>query len=358
MKRKSIAVSGVMIGCLLMAIGFIGLKLGSVGSKTDFMNNWHAAYRPFLYTGVILTIVCIVYGNYYWGQKREKWIPYLMIVPAMIALLIFVLYPIFNVIYLSLFKGSVLKPTKEFVGFSNYISMFGKSTFQISVRNTFVYAVAFVLLTMIFSLLLALWLFDNRLINKICQTIVFTPHLIATVSCAFIWRWVFDFNSYGLLNTFLSLFGVDPVPWLESSKYALGCITVMNTWKNVGYYSLIFVAAMKSIPEEIHDAAKLDGAVGLRRFLKITLPLISPQIFFSLVLLTIGSFNIFDSVNAMTGGGPASSTEVIARFIYRFAFQNNNSLGLGCAAAVFLMALQAVMTVLYFSLLEKKVHYQ
>lgn len=358
MKQKRLAVSVVSFGFVLVLIGFIGLKLGSVQKKTDFMVAWNSIYTPFLYTGIVFIIGGMIWGNCICGQKREKWVPYLLITPTIIALLLFVVYPIINVIYLSFFKGNALKPTKEFVGVTNYISMFEKPAFRSATRNTFVYAFIFVLLTIAISLLMAAWLFDSRPINKLSQTVIFTPQLIATVSCAFIWRWVFDHNSYGLLNTFLSIFGIDPIPWLESSKYALGCIIAMNVWRNLGYYTLIFIAAMKSVPEEIYDAAKLDGATGKKCFIKITLPLISPQIFFSLVMLTISSFNVFDSINAMTAGGPGTSTEVIARYIYMFAFQNTNTLGLGCSAAVFLMCIQMFMTLLYFRLLEKRIHYQ
>lgn len=134
-------------------------------------------------------------------------------------------------------------------------------------------------------------------------------------------------------------------------------IIAMNVWKNIGYYTLILIAAMKNIPAEIFEAATLDNASKTKCFFRITLPLISPQLFVTLILLTIGSFNVFDSVNAMTEGGPGSSTEVIARFIYLFAFGNVNSLGLGCAAAVFLMFIQLALTAVYFKVLAGRVHY-
>lgn len=355
MKRQACASAFSVLGLILLMAGYIGCKMRGLGQLPLFLNTLGESGGLFIAAGALLIMAGAAVGNYY---CKACWKPYLLILPAMAFLLIFVLYPILNVIYLSFFKGSVLNPAKEFVGLKNYISMFNKTAFQTAVRNTLLYAISLVILVIFLSMLMARWLFENRKLNKICQTAIFTPHLIATVSCAFIWRWIMDFNSYGLLNTALGIFGIAPVAWLESSDTALLSVIVMNTWKNIGYYTLIMIAAMKSIPAEIYEAAELDNASGTKRFFRITLPMISPQLFFILVLMTIGSFNVFDSVNAMTGGGPGSSTEVIARFIYLFAFKNNNTLGLGCSAAVFLMSLQLVMTVLYFKLLEKRVHYQ
>lgn len=359
---RRLAAAGAVLGLLLMLAGALLIKLSSLSALPDhaLLRGVLAGRKVILILGAALTGASVYAGNIaVQGRRRlSGFFPYLLILPAMIFLVLFVLYPILNVIYMSFFKGSVLNPTKSFVGLKNYMALANKSAFIISVRNTFFYAVFFVSLVVLFALLMAVWLFDDRKLNKFAQTAIFTPHLIATVSCAFIWRWIMDFNDYGLLNTVLGIFGVAPVPWLESSKTAMWAIIIMNVWKNIGYYALILIAAMKSIPAEIYEAAILDNASRTKRFFRITLPMISPQLFVTLILLTIGSFNVFDSVNAMTQGGPGSSTEVIARFIYLFAFGNANSLGQGCAAAVFLMSIQLVLTAAYFRLLARRVHYQ
>lgn len=364
-EKKSIrrfASLGSALGVVMMIGGALLIKLSSLSKIPDHMllQGLLACRTAIVALGAVVTGVSVYLGNVavQGSRKARAFFPYLLIMPALIFLVLFVLYPILNVVYMSFFKGSVLNPTKSFVGLKNYTALMNKSAFVISVKNTFFYAVFFVTLVVLFSLLMAVWLFDDRKLNKFAQTAIFTPHLIATVSCAFIWRWIMDFNDYGLINTVLGVFGVAPVPWLESSKTAMWAIIVMNVWKNIGYYALILIAAMKSIPAEIYEAAILDNASKTKRFFKITLPMISPQLFVTLILLTIGSFNVFDSVNAMTQGGPGSSTEVIARFIYLFAFGNANSLGQGCAAAVFLMSIQLVLTAAYFKLLARRVHYQ
>lgn len=358
---KVLAAAGSALGALLILGGALLIKIAGISDIpcTGFFGVLLGGRYILIALGILLGIasVCLGSGTVEGGLQKKRYFPYLLIAPAMVFLVIFVLYPILNVVFLSFFRGSVQNPTKEFVGIRNYVALSEKSQFVISVKNTFFYAAVFVVLVIVCSLLMALWLFDDRKINKFSQTAVFTPHLIATVSCAFIWRWIMDFNEYGVLNTALGLFGIAPVPWLESSRTAMWAIIIMNVWKNIGYYALILIAAMKNIPAEIFEAAVLDNASRTKRFFKIILPMISPQLFVTLILLTIGSFNVFDSVNAMTEGGPGSSTEVIARFIYLFAFGNVNSLGQGCAAAVFLMSIQLVLTAAYFKLLARRVHY-
>lgn len=132
----------------------------------------------------------------------------------------------------------------------------------------------------------------------------------------------------------------------------------MNVWKAIGYYALIILSALKSIPNEIYEAARLDNSSPAKTFFRITLPMLTPQLFFLLITITIGSFKVFDSMRIMTNGGPGTSTQVITMFIYNYAFVRNNSLGIGAAAGVVLMAIMMVVTLIYFRLLEKRVHYQ
>ena len=211
---------------------------------------------------------------------------------------------------------------------------------------------------MIFSLLLAQWMFKDRKINSIAQTVFFTPHLVAGVSAGFIWSWLMSSQSYGLFNSVLNSLGLPGVRWLDDSSTAMLSIIIMNTWKSIGYYSLIIMSSMKSIPTEIYEAARLDNSTGIKTFFKITLPMISPQLFFLLITITTGSFKVFDSVRIMTNGGPGDSTRVLSMYIYDYAFQRNNTLGYACAAGVVMLLIMVVITVIDFAFVEKKVHYQ
>ncbi len=290
---------------------------------------------------------------------RGYLLSYAMIAPAIAFLLVFVVYPMFHIIELSLYKGNATNPYKEFVGLANYESIFFvKIDFLEALKNTAVYTGFIVVILVFMALLFALWMFEDRKINKVAQTAFFTPHLVASVSCAFIWSWLFNSDTYGLFNSILKSLGQAPINWLGSTRTAMASIITMNVWKGIGYYALIILSALKAIPPEIYEAARLDDASRLKTFWKITLPMLSPQLFFLLVTITIGSFKVFDSVRLMTGGGPGTSTQVISLYIYNYAFQRNNTLGVGSAAGVVLMIILIVVTLIDFKGLEKRVHYQ
>lgn len=293
-------------------------------------------------------------------RKLKEWgISYLMILPAIVFLLIFTVYPVINIIRLSFYRGNALKPMKEFVGLDNYRQIFlVKTDFLTSLKNTGIYTLAIVVILITLALLFALWMQADRKINNAAQVMIFTPHLIASISCAFIWTWLFNKNDYGLFNTILGWFHIPTQNWLSDSNLAMGCVITMNVWKSIGYNALIIMASLKSIPAEINEAAMLDQATPFGKFFKITLPLLSPQLFLLLITITTGSFKVFDSMRIMTNGGPGDSTRVISMYIYDYAFQRNNTLGIASAAGVVLMVVLILVTLLYFKGLEKKVHYQ
>lgn len=288
----------------------------------------------------------------------EKLKPYFLVAPAMAFLLVFTFYPMVNLVYLSFFDYNLVNPNKKFVGWKNYRTLlFVKRDFIIALQNTAVYTVAVVFFLILLSLLFALWFQKDSRLNRFAQTAVFTPHLIAMLSVAMIWSWIMDQNSYGLLNAVLGIFNIPPLRWLNSSSTAMLSVVIVSVWKSIGYYALIILSALKAIPTEIYEAAELDNAPKVRVFFKITLPLLSPQLFFLLITITIGSFKVFDTIRIMTGGGPGSSTDVISFYIYRYAFQHFR-IGYASAAGTILMIILMVMTAIYFAVLSKRVHYQ
>lgn len=292
-------------------------------------------------------------------QLRQHIISYLMILPAIAFLSVFVIYPMLHLIQLSLYTGNANNPYKKFVLFENFRQiLFVKPDFMIAVRNTAVYTVSMVVLLIFFAVIFALWMYKDRAINRVAQTVFFTPHLVATISCAFIWSWLYNSNSYGLFNSILALFGINPIRWLDTTDTAMLSVIIMNIWKGIGYYALIVMSALKAIPVEIYEAAKLDNASPLKVFFKITLPMLSPQLFFMLITITTGSFKVFDSIRIMTNGGPGRSTQVMTMYIYDYAFQRNNTLGIGAAAGVVLMLILFLITILDFKGFERRVHYQ
>ena len=234
----------------------------------------------------------------------------------------------------------------------------GATDFLAALKNTAYYTVMELVLTIVLAVVFGVWMQRDRKINRVAQTVFFTPHLVASISCAFIWTWLYNKNDYGLFNTVLGFFGIPYQSWLNDSKLAMNCVIVMNVWKSIGYYALIILAALKSIPTEIYEAAKLDNASPTKVFFKITLPMLSPQLFFLLITITTGAFKVFDSMRIMTNGGPGDSTRVLCMYIYDYAFQRSNTLGIGAAAGVVLMIILILVTLLDFKGLERKVHYQ
>ncbi|MBD2868877.1 carbohydrate ABC transporter permease [Paenibacillus arenilitoris] len=281
--------------------------------------------------------------------------PYLMIAPAMAGIFLFVLYPVVFLGYLSLYDYNLMNKAKsKFIGFDNFAEIFSREDFYKSLSNTVFYTAGVVILTLLLSLLLAVWLGKKSKFNVFVQAGIFTPHVVSIVSIALVWLWMMEPN-LGFLNYVLKAFGLPTSEWLQSSKSALMSVILVSVWQGIGYYVLILVAALQSISPSIYEAAALDNASKLRTFWKITLPMISPQLFFILVIMTIGSFKVFDTVKVMTGGGPNNATNTLVYYIYE---NRTTNIGYASATGVVLMAIIALLTFVYFRLLSRKVHYQ
>ncbi|MEK3872422.1 MULTISPECIES: carbohydrate ABC transporter permease [unclassified Paenibacillus] len=285
----------------------------------------------------------------------EKLRPYVLIAPAMAGIGLFVIYPVAYLVYLSFFKYNLMnKARSKFIGLDNFEQILTRGDFYKALGNTAVYTLGVVVLTMALSLLIAVWLNRKTRINALVQAGIFTPHIVSIVSIALVWLWLMD-PDQGLLNFVLRTFGLPPSEWLQSSGTALFSVIIVSVWQSVGYYALIIVAALQSVPPSIYEAAALDNASRFKVFWKITLPMISPQLFFILIIMTIGSFKVFDTVKIMTGGGPNDATNTLVYYIYGFRTTN---IGYSAATGTVLMAIIGVLTFIYFRLLAKKVHYQ
>lgn len=282
-------------------------------------------------------------------------IPYLMIAPAIIILGIFVIYPIAYMIYLSFFEWDLMKD-KEFVGLKNFIELFKDKTFWQVCINSFKYVFLTVSLCIVISILLALYLKKDTRINRLLQSISFFPYIISLVSISFIWMWLMD-SDYGLLNYFLQLIGLDGIGWLDDPKYALNSLVLIAVWKSIGYNTIIIISAIKAVPSYLYEAASLDKSSEITTFFKITLPMISPTLFFLILMNIIGSFKVFEPVNLITQGGPMNSTNTFVNMIYENGFRYYK-IGYASAIGVVLMFILGICTLLYFKNLDKRVHYR
>ena len=280
-------------------------------------------------------------------------LPYAMVAPIMILLLVFTFYPIVNMIYLSFYENGL--KGNVFVGWANYERLFMGEGFVNAFKNTLIY-MGFTTLFLIFlGLVFALSLQRDSKINALAQRMMFLPHICAMLAISLIWQWLMD--DEGLLNALFSFFNLPALRWLNSSATSLLSIMLVVIWKGIGYHALLLLSSVKSIPTELLEAAELDDAGKWRTFWKITFPMLTPQLFFLLITLTMNSFKVFDVVRLMTGGGPGSSSDVLVYYIYRYA-REYNKYGIGSAAGVILMIILFGFTLVYFRVVEKKVHYQ
>lgn len=279
-------------------------------------------------------------------------LPYAMVLPTLILLGVFTFYPAIDMVRNSFYEVNVFKGS-TFVGLQNYKRLFEHPDFWPAVKNTLIYTVGSVFFLICLGLIFALWLQRSTFINGIVQRFMFLPHICAFLSVAMIFQWLMD--DEGLFNYVLSWFNIPGLRWLNSSTTAMMSIMIVSIWKGIGYYALILLSAVKSIPTELLEAADLDDAGKLRTFFKISLPMLSPQIFFLLITITINSFKVFDSVRILTNG--LCDTNVLVFLIYNLN-KTSGQAGLAAAAGTVLLIILMIFTVIYFRVLGKRVHYQ
>ena len=282
--------------------------------------------------------------------------PYCYVAPSLLVFALFFLYPIGYLVYLSFTSWNLLNPVKEWVGFANYRELLQDAEFAQVLANTLFYTVMSVSLSMLLGLLIALWVNRRGWLHSFVQGAVFSPYIISLVSVSLLWMWMMD-PQYGLLNALLQMVGLPPSPWLAHTDSAIWGLILVSVWKVVGYNTLICVAGLQSIPKELYEAAALDKTPAWRRFASITLPLLSPTLFFLLVVNMIASFQVFDTVKIMTQGGPVNSTNMLVYFIYEYGF-DFFKIGYAAAAGVVLLIFVGLLTAVQFLLLAKRVHYR
>jgi len=247
--------------------------------------------------------------------------------------------------------------TTEFVGLDNYTKLFSDPRFMVAVRNTAFYTIVSVPLGMLISLGLALAL--NQAIAGISwiRTMYFLPIVTSTIAIGLVWSWIYS-PSNGLLNQFIGIFGVPPQRWVADPFWAMPAIVVMSVWQGLGTTVIIFLAGLQGIPEEYYDAAAVDGAGPRARFRHVTLPLLTPSIFFTGILALIDSFLVFDQVYVLARPGrPTDATVTLVYTIYENGFQNFK-MGYAAAGAWVLFIIVAALAAIYFRLQNRWVHYQ
>ncbi|WP_274652043.1 carbohydrate ABC transporter permease [Paenibacillus humicola] len=285
---------------------------------------------------------------------KQYGIAYLFLAPSLIGLLVFILYPIVDSLYLSFTKWDGLTPIK-WIGLDNYRDLLTDDTFKISLINNLYYTAVTVPITIALSILLALVMNVKVRGIKTFRVLYFFPNITASIAVGIIWAAMF--TQYGPINTILRFFGAsNPPSWLASTSLALPAVMMVSIWKSVGYNAVILFAGLQGVPRQLYEAAELDGAGRFKRFLHVTLPGLSPVIFFSVVTGVIGSFQVFDTVMAMTQGGPGRSTNVLVYYIYNSAFQNYH-FGAASAMSYVLFVIILIVTLIQLRVQKRWVTY-
>jgi len=287
-------------------------------------------------------------------SKRDVIYGYLLISPWLIGFLVFTLIPMIASLYLSFTNYELFKQT-QWTGLSNYIRLGRDKLVGIALYNTAYYVFIGVPLRLIFALLLAVLLNQKIKGTTIFRTLFYLPSVTSSVAMALLWLWLFN-PDFGLINYILSLLGIKGPGWLVDARWSKPALIIMSLW-GVGPTMMIFLAGLQGIPESLYEAAILDGATNFRKFISITLPLLSPVMLFNLIIQIIQSFQVFTSAYVMTGGGPVNSTLFYVLYLFRIAFQFLE-MGYGSALAWVLFAIILVFTVIQMKLSSYWVYYE
>lgn len=273
--------------------------------------------------------------------------------PASILLLVFVIYPLISSIYHSFFSWNLISQPK-FIGMRNYASIFASREFFLSLRNTFLYAIIIIPSVLVVGFILAFLIQKPGKLNVLYRTVYFIPRVTSMVAMSSVWLFLYN-PQYGLFNTILTKFGMTPVRWLNETSTALISVAIIIIWKTIGYSTVLYLSGLQNIPQSVLEAAELDGVSGLKRIRYIDLPLVSPTSFMLLILITIDTLKLFTTIDVMTGGGPANSTENLVVMLYNFAFRKYQ-IGFASAISVILFILILVINLIQMRL-EKNVVY-
>ena len=287
--------------------------------------------------------------------RQTRITAYTFLLPNIVGFLVFIALPVLFSFAMS-FTNWDGHLRRDFIGLGNYIRMFGNETFRISLVNTLVYTFFSVPVSVAIAILLAVILNYGGKVITAYRLFIFLPYVSSTIAIAAVWNLILH-PTLGPVNNVLAQFGVDPLPrWFSSSQWALFSVIIVTVWKNVGYYMVIILAALQGIPSSLYECAEIDGAGPLQRFAHVTIPLLTPAIFFAVVIGIIQSFKVFDLIFALTEGGPGRATNVLAYTIYQEAFMRFR-MGYASAIAVFLFVVIMLFTFIQFRGQKKWVQY-
>lgn len=287
---------------------------------------------------------------------RQEWTGLLYVLPAGILLALFHWFPAAYAFRLSLLDWNLIRPRAHEVGLENYRRLLDDPSFWTAVRNTLTYTLGVVPVTMTLALALAV-LLNRRLKGaSLYRTLLFLPVVTATSTAAVVWKWIYHPDESGLLNGFLGWFGIEPQYFLLNPELAMPAVMLMSVWQGLGYDMVILLAGLQNIPRHVVEAAEIDGASPWQRFRLVSLPLLTPSLFFVLIVSIIHSFQVAAQVIVLTGGGPLERTLVLVYYLYQQGFASFR-MGYAAAIACVLLLTIVVLTLAQWKIAEKRVEY-
>ncbi len=284
------------------------------------------------------------------GQKRKirnNMTGYAFILPNLIGYTVFVFIPVVFSFVLSVMSWDGSQRPMQFVGLENFADIFGDRIFRGALLHTISYALMTVLPTLVLALLLAVLLNSKLRWVAIFRTAFYFPYIASIVAVGAVWNMLFQ-PDMGPINEILRFLGMENPPrWVVDKDWAMVSVSIVSIWKYMGYYMIVYLAALQGISNSLYEAASIDGAKGWQKLWYITVPMLTPTTFFVLIMLTIQCFKVFDLVYVMTGGGPGNATKTLVNYIYEKAF-TSWEFGPASAAAIILFAIVLVITLIQF----------
>nr|WP_084063288.1 sugar ABC transporter permease [Ornithinibacillus halophilus] len=276
--------------------------------------------------------------------------------PALLLLGVFLFYPMLKTLYFSFFEVSGGGTIEGWVGFGHYVELFQSSEFRKSMVGTFLFVLYTVPAEILIALFLAVIASEKLKGIGFFRTVFSSTLGVSVAAGATIFLFLFH-PSLGVLNSILGFVGIDGVEWLTSSKWALVSVAITTVWMHIGINFIILLGGLQNISKELYESADIDGAGYFQKLFKITIPMLSPVLFFVIIIGVIGAFQTFGQIDILTGGGPAGSTNIIVYSIYLEAFSYGN-FGFASAQAILLFIIILIVTIIQFRIGEKRVHYQ
>ncbi len=287
-------------------------------------------------------------------QRRDNIEGYLFTLPAVIGLFVFILIPIVASIVLSFTKWDLITDI-EFIGIANYQELFGDEIFITSLLNTLKWVVLYIPLGLTLSFVLALAMDMPVKGIGIFRTIFYLPYVSPMLVIALLFTWMYN-TDFGIINYALNQIGLPSVPWLSDGNLAIFSICIMSVWKGAGYNMLIFLAALQGIPDSLYEAADLDGITPFQKVIYIKIPLITPSLYYVMIMSVINAFQVFNEIYIMTSGGPGYSTYTMSYYLWSNAFSYNR-FGYACSMAIIMFIIILAVSLFQTQFLGKKVQY-